>query len=282
MVHEDNQCFFLKRDHYYRGWNEYFEQGLCAQIVTHAQKSEEGDLKFATGPTKVNGISVPQFSEAVSNTPTLPLNAPGENYSQQFLFALTHALMIADFFGCRVVLSRTPFPLLSNEYMADHALNFFVDSVPLNLRWLLPTNEYRSIETYRDREGENGGKTYLDRLNRWQNEQSDEQGYAAYENISRRLSTLYQLAKQLNLSVEESEEFILEIAMAMSDDPFAVYRVVDLTIEKQVNTTNNVKHQPSKDAKNVNKRTTKGETSYTQKSPPEYRAISLSRRVAPI
>ncbi len=200
VVHEDNQCFFLKRDHYYRGWNEYFEQGLRAQIVTYAQKTEEGDLKFATGPTKVNGISVPHFSEAVSNTPTLPLNAPGENYSQQFLFGLTHALMIADFFGCRVVLSRTPFPLLSNEYMTEHALNFFVDGIPLNLRWLLPTNEYRSIETYRDRKGENGGKTYIDRLNHWQNEQPDEQGYAAYENISRRLSILYQLAKQLSLT----------------------------------------------------------------------------------
>src|SRR2546430_6859609 len=51
--------------------------------------------------TKVNGISVPNFSDAVGNTPTLPLNAIGENYSQQFIFALTHALMIADFFGCR-------------------------------------------------------------------------------------------------------------------------------------------------------------------------------------
>ncbi len=282
VVHEDNQCFFLKRDHYYRGWNEYFERGLGARMLTHAQKIEEGDLKFATGPTKVNGISVPQFSEAVSNTPTLPLNAPGENYSQQFLFALTHALMIADFFGCRVVLSRTPFPLLSDEYMAEHQLNFFVDGTPLNLRWLLPTNEYRSIETYRDREGENGGKTYLDRLNHWQNEQPDEQGYAAYENISRRLSMLYQLAKHLNLSAEESEDFILEIAMAMSDDPLAVYRVVDLAIEKQVNTTNNSKHQSSKDAKNVNKRTTKGEARSTQKYPPEQKAISLSKRIAPL
>lgn len=70
--------------------------------------------------------------------------------------------------------------------------------------------------------------------------------------------------------------------MAMSDDPLAVYRVVDLAIEKQVNTTNNVKHQSSKDAKNANKRTTKGEASSTQKYRPEQRAISLSKRVAPL
>jgi len=274
VVHEDNQCFFLKRDHYYRGWNEYFEQGLRARIVTYAQKTEEGDLKFATGPTKVNGISVPHFSEAVSNAPTLPLNAPGENYSQQFLFGLTHALMIADFFGCRVVLSRSPFPLLSNEYMTEHALNFFVDGVPLNLRWLLPTNEYRSIETYRDGKAENGGAAYIDCLSHWQNEQPDDQGYAAYENISRRLSILYQLAKQLNLSAEESEEFLLEVAMAMSDDPLAVYRVVDLTIEKQLRNANS--------KTSANKRGTKGKAPSVQNRSSEQMAIYLSKRVAPL
>jgi hypothetical protein len=99
--------------------------------------------------------------------------------------------MIADFFGCRVVMSRTPVPLLTNEYMAEHALTFFTDGVPLNLRWLLPTNEYRSIETYRSRNEQGGDTEFIKRQDHWSSEQPDEQGYAAYENISKRLSTLY-------------------------------------------------------------------------------------------
>ena len=146
IVHEDSQCFLFKKDNYYKAWSRQHEQALSNQAVRQAQKIDDGNgSQFEPSATKVNGISVPQFSEATLNTPTLPLNAPGENYAQQFIFALTHALMIADFFGCRVALSRTPFPLLSNDYMAEHGLAFFVDGIPLNLRWLLPTNEYPAV-----------------------------------------------------------------------------------------------------------------------------------------
>ena len=159
-------------------WITYYQ--LYFNIGTVFKVLEE----FGVYPTKVNGINVPNFSEAVSNTPTLPLNAKGENYVQQFIFAVTHALMIADYFGCRVAMSRTPVPLLTNDYMAEHALAFFVDGVPLALRWLLPTNEYRSIETYRDHKEQDGGREYTQRKNYWNNERPDEQGYTAYENIT--------------------------------------------------------------------------------------------------
>ena len=157
VCHEDNHCFFLNTKRYFERWELLFEHSLGAEVVKHAQEIEGAhNEEFGVFPTKVNGINVPNFSEAVSNTPTLPLNAKGENYIQQFIFAVTHALMIADYFGCRVAVSRTPVPLLTHDYMAENALAFFVDGVPLALRWLLPTNEYRSIETYRGREQDGG------------------------------------------------------------------------------------------------------------------------------
>ncbi len=273
VCHEENQCFFLDRGRYFRHWEAQFAQGLSSQAIKQARRMlpDEDVNTFAPHSTKLNGISVPQFSDTVCNTPTLPINAPGDNYSLQFLFALTHALMIADFFGCRVALSRTPIPLLSSEYMVEHALAFFADGIPLNLRWLLPTNEYRSIETYRDRQ-DDGGPAYRERINQWPNESPDAQGYAAYENIAWRLSTLYRLAQQLSLSPEDTEAFLLEIAMSMADDPFSAYRVVDLTIEKQL------KHVGTSNTSRGKKAGTKN----SMKMPPEQLAIYLSKRVAPL
>ena len=269
VCHEDNQCFFLNTRQYFERWEGQFEYGLRSEVVKQAQQiAGANDGEFGVHPTKVNGINVPNFSEAVCNTPTLPLNAIGENSIQQFLFALTHALMIADFFGCRVAMSRTPVPLLTNEYMAEHALAFFVDGVPLALRWLLPTNEYRSIETYRGRE-QDGGFTYVQRKEHWSNEQLDEQGYAAYENIVRRLVTLYELTRKLNLGYEEDEKILLEIANALADDPFSVYHVVDLAIEKKLKEANSKRRQ-GKEAKP------------SKAISPEYVALYLSKRVAPL
>ena len=280
VVHEDSQCFFLKREGYYQAWDQQLDQSLNTQMARQVQRvQEKSEAQFKAGATKINGVSVPLFSEAISNTPTLPLNAPGENYTQQFLFALTHALMIADFFGCRVAMSRTPFPLLSNDYMAEHKLIFFTDGVPLNLRWILPTNEYRSLETYREGQAKDGGAEYIQHKSHWQNEQLDKQGYIAYENISRRLAILYQLARQLNLNPEETEQFLMEIALALADDPFSVYRVVDLAIEKQVRGT---RHKSEGGNKNTSKRTGADKAGARQQSAPEQMAMYLSKRVAPL
>ncbi len=252
VCHEDNRCFFFA-DGYFLQWGEQFEHNLASQSAKQAKQiAGEGNSKFGGYPTKVTGISVPNYSDAVGNTPILPLNAVGENYAQQFIFALTHALMIADFFGCRVVMSRTPVPLLTDEYMAEHALAFFTDGVPLNLRWLMPTNEYRSIETYRERQEQGGDAEYVKRQNNWSYEQPDEGGYAAFENISRRLSALYQLSQALSLSNEEGEKLLFDIATAVADDPLSVYYVVDLAIEKKIKEMNKNKRKVGKEGSSEN------------------------------
>jgi len=218
---------------------------------------------------------VPNFSEAVCNTPTLPVNAMGENYTQQFIFALTHAVMISEFFGCRVALSRTPVPQLSNEYMTEHALAFFVDGVPLALRWLLPSDEYRSTETYRDRKEQDGGNEYIQRKAHWNDERPDEQGYAAYENITRRLAILYEISRRLSLGYDEGEETFLDIASALADDPLSVYHIVDLAIEKKLKDASS-KRKQSKESK------AQKEAKTGKVGSPEHLALHLSKRIAPL
>ncbi len=74
--------------------------------------------------------------------------------------------------------------------MAEHGLAFFADGIPLNLRWLLPTNEYCSLETYWDGQVKGGGVLYAEHQQHWQYERLNKNGYAAYENIPQRLSVL--------------------------------------------------------------------------------------------
>ncbi len=260
VCHEDNRCFFLNTDNYFQQWGKQLERSLASQVEQQAsQNKRELRGEFVGYSTKINGVSVPSFSDAVGNIPILPLNAPGQNYGQQFIFALTHAIMIADFFGCRVVLSRTPIPLLTNEYMTDHTLAFFADGVPRNVRWLLPTDEYRSIETYRDKNETKDDAKYFKRHNQWSIEQPDEYDQAAYENISKRLHVMYQLPHELRLGGETRDELVLEIVTAATDDPLSIYYVIDLAIEKKIKDTGS--------GKGIS---------------PENLATHLSKRVAPL
>ncbi len=257
---EDNTAFFLQAGGYFQRWGEKFDlelkYGLKRQV---AAMDRAGRSDFTGYSTKVNGVGIPNFSDAVGNTPTLPLNAPGKNYGQQFLFALTHALMVADFFGCRVVMSRTPVPLFTGEYMDDNRLAFFVDGTPRNLRWLLPTDEYRSLETYRDDEG---GRVYEQRRDHWGDEQRYPGNQAAFENISKRLWALYQLSRQLTST--DADELLLDLATAAADDPLAIYHIVDRAIEKKIKSGDGGKGKAAK------------------ASNPELLATSLSKRVAPL
>ena len=276
VCHEDNTSFFLKRENYFKQWEVQLQRNLGSEAVKRAEQIIDNSTQPFTGySTKVNGLNVPDFSEAICNTPTLPLNAPGENYTEQFLFALTQALMIADFFGCRVAMSRTPIPLLTDEYMVEQKLAFFVDGVPLNLRWLLPADAYRSVEVYRDGKQRDGGAEYIKRKDHWYNERLDDQGYAAYENIIRRLSALLQLSQLLNLNIEDRDKFVVEVAESLLDDPLSVYHIVDLTIEKK-----------AQEAKSAHKTTNKNPVQQNQIAgkpvSSENLAFYLSKRVAPL
>jgi len=224
---EDSRAFFLYASKYYKHWGNYLDTAQAATLGLAANELDNNSPVVRQSGT--NGIGIPNFSEVIGNTPTLPINAPGSNYGEQFIFALTHALMIADFFGCRVVMSRTPVPLLTDSFMGEHGLSFFCDGAPRNLRWLLPTDGYRKLATYKDDGSEE------QRRKSWGDEKPDDDGFAAEDNVSRRLRALYRLVGELKSNqTKPDEELIVELAVAAADDPLAIYYIADRAIEKKV------------------------------------------------
>lgn len=116
----------------------------------HAFIKSEGErmpLRFYTrnkeGKVYVNGLPLPlNYSEVIGNVLTFPLNCPGDNDSDQFLFALQQALLLGRFFGCKVLLTDSAIPILGKSDFAD----LFVDNVPMGFAGLVPSNDL-------DREG---------------------------------------------------------------------------------------------------------------------------------
>lgn len=213
---------------YLTAWHRQYDQHL-------GKEWEQQAKQFLASPRKLNGVGRSVFHETVGNTPTLPLTAPGDNYGKQFLFALEHALMVADLFACRVVLSRTPTPLFTGEYLHTHQMVFFVDGVPRNLRWLLPGDGYRDLESYRD---SRDPQEYARRTAAWSNELPDADGYLALANMARRLGAAHHLARELSTTnskgIDNTDDLLLELLTAAADDPLALYYVADRAIEQKV------------------------------------------------
>lgn len=86
------------------------------------------------------GVFVPQFSQALAGSMSLPLAPAGENESERFLFALWYALVLSRYLGVRVLLSREQVPPLTPDDMPD----VYVDNIPVGCEGLLPTAGYAS------------------------------------------------------------------------------------------------------------------------------------------
>lgn len=110
-------------------------------------EGERMPLRFYTrnpkGNPYSNGLPLPlNYSEVIGNVLTFPLNCPGDNDSEQFLFALQQALLLGRFFGCKVLLTDSAIPVLGKSDFAD----LFVDNIPVGFAGLVPSNDL-------DREG---------------------------------------------------------------------------------------------------------------------------------
>ena len=123
----DFQSVFLKTD----------------DALRHYQDSAQLVLPF--NKTKINGNPLPRFSEALGNILTIPVNTPGDNHTEDVLYAIENALLYQRFLGCRAVLTDSSIPLLSgNEF--NH---FFIDHIPIAFRGWLPDNNLNSDMTQR-------------------------------------------------------------------------------------------------------------------------------------
>jgi CRISPR-associated protein Csc3 len=182
----DHTAFLLNTREYFRNVNELQE-----------------DIQIEGYRTTTNGLGLPTLSEALSNTPVLPIIAPGDNYGSQFMLALEMAVILVRWFECRATLSRSPVPLinLSKEKIGDKPLVLMVEGMPRNLSWLVPeTSMYR--------------------------EQA--------EILCSRLSQLHRLSKALYYMGSKSDTVPHDFAVAAADDELALYFEADRLIEKKI------------------------------------------------
>ena len=104
---------------------------------------EKTQLELTFRPTKVNGNPLPKFSEALGNILTIPVNTPGNNHTENMLFAIENALLYQRFLGCRAVLTDSSIPLFSS----DEFNHLFIDHIPPAFRGWLPDNNLNSDMT---------------------------------------------------------------------------------------------------------------------------------------
>ncbi len=178
--------FFVDTDSYFRNWLE--------------KHSEE--VPIQPNPSGSMGVALPILPESIGNTPVLPIHARGKNYGEQFLQALETAVVLARYFGCRVLLSRTPVPVLTLK--GTEAM--FVDGMPRDMSWLVT--------------GKAGqGASML--------------GPQDVEALMDRLSRLHKLRDELWYP-EYKDNIVHDLASAAADDVLGLFHKVRLIMERKL------------------------------------------------
>lgn len=184
----DHSALFLDTRDYFGKWEQ-------------AYRDFQSEIPIRYYRSGVEGLGIPVLSEALSNTPVLPLIVSGGNYGMQFLLALEKTAVLARWFDCRVILSRMPVPLLNlaNEYIDNEPVALLVESAPRTMSWLLP-------QTSLTRNG--------------------------VDTLCLKLSKIHQLAGKLSAKDEAFEAIIYDLVIAAADDPLALYYETDRLIEQ--------------------------------------------------
>jgi len=184
----DHTALFLDTKTYFREREQAY-QNMQVEVSTHYYyKGNEG-------------VGIPMFSEAINNTPILPLIVSGSNYGKQFLTALEKTALLARWFDCRVILSRLPVPLLNlaNESIGQEPVALLVENAPRSMSWLVP-------------------QAALTRT--------------SVETLCKKLSKIHQLAERLSTKDDLFDDIVYDLAVAASEDPLALYQEADRLIEQ--------------------------------------------------
>jgi CRISPR-associated protein Csc3 len=198
---EDHTSLFLDTRSYFTEWEKLYSKF-------------QGKVHFTY--RGLEGVSIPAYSEALSNTPILPLiigKSSGKSYGHKFLLALEKAVLLSLWFDCRIILSRLPTPLLNleNERIDGEPVALLVENVPQVMSWLLPKNALI--------------RSKIDIL-------------------CEKLQGLHQIAKALTTNDEDFYSLIYDLIAAASTDPLELYHEVDRYIERCV-TQKKSKHPDS-------------------------------------
>ena len=161
------------------------------QVFRHLR--EDSFLRLSYSATKVNGNPLPQFSEAIGNILTIPINAPGDNDTDKMLFALSNALIYQRFLGCRIVLTESSIPIFTgNDF--NH---LFIDNLGIAFQGIIPHSDLNSTETQ-----------------------------ALFE----RMILLYEIKSQIGIL--DSRDFI-KLIRSIGEHPLAIYHVAHTLIRKK-------------------------------------------------
>ena len=105
---------------------------------------EKAQLELPVSKTKSNGNPIPEFSEALGNILTVPVNTPGQNnHTENLLFAVKNVLLYQRFLGCRAVLTDSSIPIFSSNEFS----HLFIDHIPPAFRGWLSDNDLDSDMT---------------------------------------------------------------------------------------------------------------------------------------
>jgi hypothetical protein len=172
---------------YFAEWQQTYE-GFQEQVMVR--------------PAYTEGIAVPIYSELLSNTPVLPLTIKEDHYGSQFLAALARTVVLVRWFGCRILFSRLPTPLLNlaTQYRDEEPIALLVETIPQALSWLLPQNALTQHEVIE---------------------------------LTERLAALHALARALAPDDQQFDAVVYDLVSAASSDPLALYHEVDRLIERK-------------------------------------------------
>ncbi|NJL05803.1 MAG: hypothetical protein HC911_13035 [Chloroflexaceae bacterium] len=160
------------------------------------------DATTRQGKAQPFGVALPRYSSTRGAVFTLPVSTPVErgtsaNETAQFLFALTHAVILQQHLGCRLLLSRSALPTLPAEAMSD----LYVDTLPIAARGLLATPQLT---------------TYV----------GDTNQPGALPALWRRLNLLYQIRMQIG-DLRKGDEELAALVRALAEHPLAIWHVAE-------------------------------------------------------
>ncbi len=112
--------------------------------ATFAQEAGKTDQRILfTTRTKEDkpqpyGLYLPRYSDTFAGLMTFPVNPPGDNDGEQFLFVLQHAMLLQRVLGSKVLVSTAATPPLDVRSFGD----LYLDPTPLGARGLIRQNDY--------------------------------------------------------------------------------------------------------------------------------------------
>lgn len=167
------------------------------------------------GKASERGFYIPRYSQTVSNVLTFPINADGKNHTEKFLFCLWNLMVLQRHFGMKGVLSSSPIPFVEQESISD----LTIENTPVALQGLLPQNRYNHfIPNARGKDDTGALKVLWDKV-----------GY---------LFDIHKLVAT-GKNVNGSDEIMVRLIRALSDNPLEIFHQVDLLIQSKTKQAKN-------------------------------------------